>query len=250
MAHQIVPATEETVAEIEIWLDEEEREYNGGEREIKGFRCNWDSLIRRWREGTEQIDVLLVDGQAVGFLNETSILEIHPNHRSNGYGQVLAALMDSRAFDEGYSVIEITIAPETAESFWVLQGFKPDHAEKNYHNELHAFKTLLRPFHLGEGERVPVVVEFYDEKKRDNGEPPFVRFEGNGERLSDGSIQLPERVHGTDCTKRNNIENHVRIVVAGQEIYFGRSKYGGEYGTQKDPRGAHYIDRITGNDQL
>lgn len=240
---EIVPATMDLLDQIEVWLEREEQEYRRGDREVRGFLCNWHP--ERWEDGRDTIHVLLVDGKAIGFLVDTDILEIHPDHRGLGYGKLLADFMLKRAFDGGYSVVEIQIAPLTAEPFWVKgMGFIADYEDRRYQNGLYAAKILPRPFTLGDGPRVPVRIEFFNEKKRYAGEAPFLIFEGVGERLADGSIQLPERVIGYDFSWKCNLENHIRIVVDGREVYFDRSKYGQEHGTKRDPGGEHFIDRI------
>lgn len=239
---EIVPPTPELLDQIELWLQEEEREYNGGDRETRGFLCNWSPA--RWEDGS--VHVLVVDGQPLGFLVGVDILEIHPDHRGRGYGKLLADFMLKRAFDQDYAVVEIQIAPESAEPFWVKgMGFIADYDDRRYRNGLYAAKVLPRLFSLGDGERVPVIIEFFNEKKRYASEAPFLTWVGEGERLPDGSIQLPERVVGYDHTSASNIENHIRIVVGGQEVYFHRSKYGKDHGTKRDPGCEHFIDRIT-----
>ncbi|WP_213981348.1 hypothetical protein [Sphingomonas sp. dw_22] len=117
MAYEIIRATEATMAEVEAWLDLEESAYQtayaawevGGyleEQPPRGFRCNWDSLKRRWREGIVRIDILTVGGHAVGFLAGTDFLEIRPDFRNAGYGRVLAEFMLAIAYDDGWSVLE------------------------------------------------------------------------------------------------------------------------------------------------
>lgn len=255
MTIKIVSATKELLAEVEVWLEAEEAEYQTanqawedggweGNQPRRGFRCNWDTVKKGWREYDEKVDVLILDGSAIGFLAGTDILEIHPAHRGRGYGVLLADFMIKRAFDEGYSVVEIEIAPRAAEAFWVRQGFIPDHRDVRHRNGLYAHLELPRSFSLGDGPRVPVEIAFYGENARYQGGPPFRAFNGEGERLPDGSIQLPERVHGTDNTLHSNIENHIRIVVDGDEVHFDRAKYGSKHGAARDPKGNHYIDRI------
>lgn len=238
---RIIPATPELMDEIEIWLDAEERAYTAGDAEVRGFRCNWDTVRKSWECGERPVDVLVIDGEALGFLYGTDILEIHPDRRGRHYGVLLSDFMIRRARDEGYSILEIEIAPATAESFWVGQGFKPHRAP--YREGLYATIVLERHFTLGQGPRVDVEIEFYDEKEAPWGEP-FVRYAEKCERLADGSIQLPERLHGNNPTLANNSDNHIKIVVDGDELYFGRAKYGQDHGVAKDPHGNLYIDRI------
>lgn len=252
MTIKIVPATEELIAEVEAWLDAEETEYqtakatwekNGrqGEKPRRGFRCNWDSVKKGWRERDRNVDVLLVDGKAIGFLNNTDILEIAPAYRGMGYGALLSDFMLKRAFDEGHSFVDIEIAPEEAVGFWIKQGFT---IHSDTWSEILAHRKLVRALPLGDGKRVSVRIEYYREDAAYGGGSPFSVFQGEGELLPNGSIQLPERVHGTDYTLRSNIDNHVRIVVEGKERYFGRAKYGAAHGAARDPLGLHYIDRI------
>lgn len=255
MSIAIMPATEALVAEIESWLDVEEAVYLeavvvwedqpfGTPKPPRGFRCNWDSAKRVWKEGHSRLDALIVDGKAVGFLSDYDILEIHPDYRGQGLGVLFSDFMLRRARDDGYSVLGIEIAPATAEPFWIRQGFVLDDDSIHHRNGLYAHMILDRSFDLGNGPRVPVLVEFYDEATLSQNAPPFVSFEGQGERLMDGSIQLPQRVHGFNPNLRENTENHIRMLVDGAEVYFERSKYAKEHGTMRDPNGNHYIDRI------
>lgn len=255
MTCAILPASEDLVAEIEVWLDAEEALYNVAKaawsetpfddpKPTRGFRCNWDIVKTSWREGRTPLDVLVKDGMAIGFLFGTDIVEIHPEYRGRGLGVLLSDYMLRRAYDEGYSVLEIEIAPHTAEPFWLRQDFTLLDDEIHFRNGLYAFKTIPRAFALGAGPRVSVQIMFHDEKTvRYRGEP-FEAFEGDGERLADGSIQLPERVHGYSPLLRDNTENHIRIVIDGNELYSGRSKYGQAHGTKRDSAGNHYIDRV------
>lgn len=254
MTYAIVPTSEDLVAEIEVWLDAEEAAYQIAEaawceapsespKPTRGFRCNWDSVKEGWREGLRPLDVLLKDGAPIGFLYGTDILEIHPGHRGRGAGVLLSDYMLRRVADEGYCILEIEIAPRTAEPFWLRQGFSLLDDTIHFRNGLHAFKAIPRDFLLGDGPRAAVQIMFYDEKTVGRGGEPFSTFEGEGERLPDGSIQLPARVHGYSPLLRENTENHIRIV-EGDELYFDRSKDGGGFGAKRDPAGNHYIDRI------
>ena len=255
MTHAIVSASEALVAEIEVWLDAEEANFKVAEgiwmeaafespKPSRGFRCNWDTVKESWREGRTPLDVLVQDGVPVGFLFGTDIVEIHPDHRGRSLGVLLSDFMLRRVFEEGYSILEIEIAPRTAEPFWLRQGFSLLNDEIHFRNGLHAYKAIPRIFALGDGPRVEVLIAFHDEKTARYGGEPLTIFEGEGERLPGGDIQLPERVHGYSPMLRENTDNHIRIVASGEEIYFGRSKYGKAYGAGRDPGGNHYIDRI------
>lgn len=258
MTYAIYPASEDTVAEIEVWLDAEEAGYRAaveawsesqfdGPKPPRGFRCNWDMVKASWREGRTPLDVLVKDGMAIGFLFGTDIVEIHPEYRGKGRGVLLSDHMLRRVSDEGYCVLKIEIAPHTAERFWLRQGFALLDDDIHGRNGLHAYMIIPRNFSLGAGPRVSVQIMFHDEKAAHYGGDAFNTFEGEGERMADGSIQLPERVHGYSPLLRENADNHIRIIIDGEEIYSGRSKYGQAHGTQRDPAGNHYIDRVVPN---
>jgi len=255
MTYAILPASEDLVAEIEVWLDAEETLYKvaeatwseapfDGPKPTRGFRCNWDTVKKSWREGRTPLDVLVKDGMAIGFLFGTDIVEVHPEWRGRGLGVLLSDHMLRRASDEDYCVLQIEIAPHTAEPFWLRQGFTLLDNEIHFRNGLHAFMTIPRAFSLGAGPRVSVQIMFHDEKTGHSGGKPFKIFEGDGERLADGSIQLPERVHGYSPLLKDNTDNHICIIIDGNEVYSGRSKYAQAYGTKRDPAGNHYIDRV------
>lgn len=107
------------------------------------------------------------------------------------------------------------------------QGFALMDDEIHCRNGLHAFKAIPRAFSLGAGRRVSVQIMFHDKKTVHYGGEPFSTFEGEG---AGGSIQLPERVHGYSPLRRENTDNHIRIVVDGDEIYWA--------GLSMDGRGA------------
>ncbi len=93
MTYEIIPATEALLAEVEVWLDVEEAAHKAGEAAYvangykgdvpaRGFRCNWDTTKKLWRE-RGGIDILIVDGEAVGFQGH-GIFEIRPDLRRKG----------------------------------------------------------------------------------------------------------------------------------------------------------------------
>jgi len=112
MVSEIVPASEDLVAEIEVWLDAEEAVYKAAEaawldaafdgpEPTRGFHCNWDTIKRNWREGCTPLDVLDKDGVAIGFLSGTNFVEIHPAYRGQGLGVLLSDYMLRRVSERG-----------------------------------------------------------------------------------------------------------------------------------------------------
>ncbi|MGL3823700.1 N-acetyltransferase family protein [Sphingopyxis sp. R3-92] len=257
MTYEIVPATEALLVEVEVWLDVEEAAHKAGEEAYiangyegdvppRGFRCNWDTTKKFWREQGGGIDILVVDGEAVGFQGH-GLFEIRPDLRRKGYGRFLAEFMIARAYDEGWSVFEIGIAPWTAEPFWQSMGFTlvPDRPDRG--GGTFAYRVLPRRFELGSGERVPFHVEFFTSDERYSSEPrPFATFSGMGERLSDDSIRLPERVYAFDPLEDVSLNAFVRVEVDGEEIHFEKLKRDSSraIGLECDGAYTYFMDKI------
>ncbi|RWP42428.1 MAG: GNAT family N-acetyltransferase [Mesorhizobium sp.] len=260
MAHEIVPATEATMAEIQAWLDAEESIYQAAKTTwvesegfasdppVRGFRCNWDSVKRQWRSGDAQVHVLMVDGRAVGFLDGYDILEIRPDLRGAGYGRLLAEFMLGLAAQEGRSVVEIEIAPSTAEPFWKHMGFTTVPGRLRNGGGIYAYRVLPQIFSLSDGERAPFSVEFFTEEERYSGTPkPFARFWGFGERLSGNQIQLPQRVYCFNPADEGHHDYFVRIEVGGRQVHFEKVKYESSRacGIERDAGYIYFMDLIT-----
>lgn len=234
MTWKIVPATEPLIAEIETWLDAEEVNFQralqewreadyGGDEPIRGFRCNWDSVKKRWREGVSKLHVLVSNNAAVGFLDGTDILEVRPDLRGKGYGRILATFMVQSASEEGRSVIEIEIAPHSAEPFWRYMDFTPVYDRRGYGGGTYAYRVLPRRFELGEGVRVQYVISFLSEAARYSEHPePFSHFSGQGERLDDGRIQLSDRVFCFNPLDSQHVDYFLKVEVNGHLVHFDK----------------------------
>lgn len=260
MAYEIVPATEEIMAEIEAWLDTEESVYQAAQSAweesedcvsdppVRGFRCNWDSVKLCWRNGNAKVYVLLVDGRAAGFLDGYDIMEIKPDLRGAGYGRLLGEFMLGLAVREGRSVLEIEIAPPTAEPFWTHMGFTTVPDRLGIGRGIYAYQILPRNFALSSGERVPFSVEFFTEEERHSSTPkPFSWFSGLGERLSDNQIQLPQRAYCFNPAVIGHNDYFVRIEVGERQVHFEKVKYTSSRacGIEQDAGYIYFMDRIT-----
>jgi GNAT superfamily N-acetyltransferase len=256
MTQQIIEADETRIAEIELWLDAEEATYETamsrweeeyeGDPPIKGFRCNWDSVKKGWREGGSKVSILVVDDETVGFLVDRDILEIRPDRRGSGYGRVLAEHMLEHAREEGRSVVKIGIAPSSAKPFWRRMGFTVlDHRRSS--GGTFAYRIFSRTFDLGDGDRISYAVSFLTERERYSDEPrPFTRFTGLGELHSDGRIQLPERAICFNPEDDQHVDYFVKIEVAGVVVHFDKAKYpeSTAFGVMQDAGGDFFIDMI------
>lgn len=260
MDQSIVPANERLIAEVEAWLDAEEADYLAahdaweisgydGPSPVRGFRCNWDSVKKYWRNGDSKVFVLVVDRQAVGFLDGTDILEIRPDMRRRGYGKILAKFMLEQGYREGRSLIEIGIAPASAEPFWREgMGLTVIPERRGSGGGIYAYKILPRAFDLSaDGERVPFAVSFYTEDEGYRSEPaPFARFTGLGERLTDGSVQLPERAYCFAPDVSQHMDYFAKIELGGKTLIFDKAKREEcqMLGILRDAGQVFYVDQI------
>lgn len=259
MPLQILDADDARIAEIEVWLDAEEAAYDEALRRweekryesdvpARGFRCNWDSAKRWWREGHTKMFILVADNEAVGFLVGTDILEIKPNRRGMGYGRVLAEHLVKNARDEGRSVIEIEIAPSSAKPFWQRMGFTLMENRPSNGGGTFAYKILPKTFALSGGERVAYAISYFTQSEAYSEKPkPFARFVGLGERLSDGGIQLPERAFCFNPQDNQHVDYFVKIEIQGGVVHFNKAKYqeSNAFGVERDAGHGFFIERIS-----
>lgn len=257
--YRIEPVDERRMAEIEAWLDAEQAAYDAweagdceGASPGRGFRCNWDAVKNYWRAGDSEVFVLLVQDEAVGFLDGNDILEIRPDMRRHGFGRVLAEFMLERGYEQGRSVIEIDIAPRSAQKFWQEgMGFTVLPERRGSAGGLYAYKVLPRAFGLGCGTRIPFSVSFYTEEQRYQSPPhPFRRFVGDGEELTDGSVQLPERAYCFYPESHQHGDYFVEVDLSGRTLISDKAKRPAcsLLGVARDVGGIFYVDRITPQD--
>ncbi|MGN8000676.1 GNAT family N-acetyltransferase [Sphingomonas sp. 22176] len=258
MTIEILPATEETMIAIEAWLDVEEAAYQHaeitwersgyeGEMPVRGFRCNWNSVRRTWSGGNAAVHVLMVDGEPVGFLDGKDILEIRPDLRKQGYGRLLAQFMLDRFADERRSLLEIEIAPRSAEPFWRQMGFSVVPDRRGPGGGLYAYRIFDRTCELSDAADVDFSIDFFTESQRYDGEPaPFASMAGRGERLPDGSVQLPRRAICFDPKHKGHQDYYVRIRVDGRQLLFDKVKRDDsrKLGVHRDAGYTYFVDRI------
>ena len=258
MTVEIVPATEELVAEIEIWLDAEEAEYDRQYREweaadyegeicVRGFRCNWDSVKRGWRAGRSSLDVLVKDSRAIGFLDGYDILEVHPLQRGKGYGRILADFMVQKAWDDGRSVVEIEIAPPSALKFWESMGFTAVHGRRGNGSGIYAYKIMPRPLGVPNGHQASYAVEFYTPDAKYSGGAPFLTYAGTGSVAGEGSIDLPERVFCFSAAICDTYDCFAKVKVGDEIVFFDKVKRreATDVGFKTDHGYVYYIEKIS-----
>lgn len=260
MDTKVVPATRALLSEIQTWLEAEDSAYRAAcdtqaerwdpEIEIpeRGFFCNWNIVLSSFERDPNNVHVLVVDGKAIGFVDEMDILEVHPGFRGRGFGRVLADFMLRRAFELGHSVAEIEVAPETALPFWKSMGFLEDSTRSGAGGGIYAYRRLERPLTLGPGPRVPYRIGFYEPSRDwDNSVEPFAVFAGEGEKLTDGSVRLAERAYCFDARQPTSTDCVLRVELAGELLFEDKVKRpeGQRIGLARDPGGVFYIDRLS-----
>jgi GNAT superfamily N-acetyltransferase len=260
MGVEIVPATEATLAEIELWLKAEQAAHDAAaailaerwdsdvEIPERGFLCNWSLVRRAFERDPANVHVLLADGGAVGFVDKMDILEVRPDQRGNGFGRRLAEFMVGRAFDQGYSVAEIEIAPESALPFWRAMGFTADLTRQGAGGGIYAFRRFYRPQVLGNGPRVTYRVAFHpSERDWDKATAPFQVFEGQGEVQTGGRVRLPDRAYCFDEAKTTSIDCVVSLDLAGERLFEDKVKRpeAGAFGVKRDAGGVYFLDFIS-----
>jgi hypothetical protein len=150
-------------------------------------------------------------------------------------------------YAEGSSVIEIGIAPRTAVPFWEAMGFTLVPGKNHYGSGAYAYRALPRTFELTGEERVPYRISFFSNQERHRESPQaFAVFSGSAERLSDGSLQLPQRVCCFDPGEERPSDPFVRIEVNGEDLHFEKAKResSAALGVKRDRDGRYYLDRI------
>jgi GNAT superfamily N-acetyltransferase len=260
MSVQIVPASQTTLAEIEAWLKAEDAAYQAAmeavftRREVdveipgRGFYCNWNLVLTSYRRDPANVHVLIADGAVVGFVDEMDILEVRADQRGKGYGRMLAEFMIGRAFERGLCVAQIEVAPDTALPFWRQMGFTADKGRQGPGGGIYAYRRFERNFSLGDGPRVPYRIAFYPpERKWEPFALPFEVFEGQGERLPGGGVQLARRAYCFDAGRETSPKCVVTIEIDGALLFADRIKLpeARELGVLQDPDCTYYIDHVS-----
>ena len=259
MAFEIVPATTKLLRKVEVWLKAEDHAYSTASARLaarwdpdisipeRGFYCNWNIVRSSFERDPDNVHVLLVDGLPVGFADELSILEIHPNHRGRGLGRVLAEHMIARADALGFSVAEIEVAPESALPFWQRMGFTVDRTRRGAGGGIYAYRRFVRRFALGAGPKVGFRVAFHRQSRDwDPAVEPFSVFEGKGEKRNDGTVKLPERAYCFDPDHETSIDSVVSVELEGRRLYEDKVKRPSAraIGLAVDPGDVFFFDHL------
>ncbi len=241
-------ATKENLAQIELWLKNERLETG------EGFYCNWSIIEAAYKK--DELIVLTIDNQAVGFLTHTDykidILEIHPNHRKMGYGEALAQWAIDDHYSKNNSVIEIECKPEASIPFWQKMGFTV-HATTEVIPRYIGYKVLNRPLSLPTGKPASFRICFYNQEAAYNEKiPPFKVYEGTGViNKALGYLALPERAicHNPKITGANDYV--VSLNIEGEEIFKDKLKYSEatEFGILRGKDYTYYLDKVILNTQ-
>jgi len=212
------PATAEDMAVIEEWLPKD--------RDIGTLAANWGLTKRMFTDGLVHVWEAAANREPVaycwGTLNSSdSILEVHPEFRGHGVGRAMALFMLERSIRDGEPLLEIQIAPESAEPFWKAMGFETFWRD----GACYGRRVLEFRRDLPVGVRAPVVITFFPEQAVWAVDvAPLARHKITGS-LVDGRVFLNQTVAHFDLDQGRDLV--VEVTLDGQRRYRGKAKYEG-----------------------
>lgn len=239
MTVSIRPSGSDSLPPILDWL---RREY---ENDGDGFYGNREIIRRAHEEGA--LTVLVEDDEVVAFMvgdaSSWDILEVRPDRRGSGHGNMLAQHYIEEARRRGVCVLKIQCSPRTSIPFWKKMGFTM--FPFNEETQDRAYLVLDRSFSLP-NDRTPVNVSiaFYPESKRwDQKIEPVIACSPDAVQVSADEIMLSARVICFDPHCGLGLDPVVGIEVNGDTKYLNKIKYE-KFGVQRDIWDTFYLDRI------
>lgn len=216
---KVRPATDADIKHIEAWLPTD--------RSIETLAMNWNITLKMFKKGAVSVWEDGISNQPVaycwGSLNsDSSILEVHPEYRGLGIGRAMANFMIEEAISANDPLLEIEIAPISAELFWQKMGFQT--RWEGYRCIGRRVLELRQP--LTDGISRSVTVEFLPENALWSTKSVPVALETHnviGRETFDGKITLEKCVahfylpDGADLV--------IDVMVDGRSRYRGKAKY-------------------------
>lgn len=218
---KVRPATAADMKYIESWLP---TDYS-----IGTLAMNWKTTIKMFKEGAVSVWEDATIGQPVaycwGALNSRdSVLEVHPNYRKTGIGRKMAEFMIEAAITAGDPLLEIEIAPESAENFWKRMRFQT-YWQKN---SCFGRRILQLEQPRADGIRRSVTVEFLPASASWSNDPAIKALATHniiGTETSEGKIILEKSVAHFDLEDGADLVMEVKV--DGQSLYRGKAKHEG-----------------------
>lgn len=245
---KVEKATEDDLTFILDWL---KREHDEGVDD--SFWCN-NNLVRKSFRETDDLWVVRIDGEAVGFQvgnDMKGIVNVRKDMRGRGVGEALFNATLARAKANNVTALYGECAPTSSLSYWEKHGF-----ERFHYNGISGIwvRRILQYKHTLPEDRptAQVHIEFIAPnayyRNRENPNPIAIH-DLTGVVIGDEDmVLLPERVIFFTHGLSDGYDTFVRITVDGVEWYFDKAKYDDAeaIGIRRDDEGGtFYIDHIT-----
>lgn len=135
--------TQSDISIIKNWLIDEKEKYE------EGFYCNWGIINNAFNE--KRLIALNIDDIPIGFViwrkheiyADIDILEIKPNQRNNGFGEILFEGVSNFLKQQGVVVVKLFCQPRKSELFWKKMGFEKMPETRFSQPDLSYYKTLI-----------------------------------------------------------------------------------------------------------
>lgn len=210
------PATAADVRFIESWLP---KDYSVGT-----LAMNWHITKKVFEEGGVSVWEDAATGKPVaycwGSLNShDSVLEVQPEFRGTGVGRAMAEFMIENCLAKRDPLLEIHIAPDTAEEFWQRMGFE---IHWDY-DKCYGRRLLELPQPIVSGKRRSVTVTFLpDGAEWSANVNPLELHQLVGTEVAGGNIVLEKTAAHFRLQNGDHLVIEVRV--DGQSRYRGRAK--------------------------
>lgn len=214
-------ATEADMEVVAAWLPKD--------RSVGTLAMNWHITMKVFKDDGVWIWVDAVSEKPVaycwGSLNsEDSILEVQPEYRGSGIGRALVAFLIDRSTAERDPLLEIHIAPDSAEPFWQEMGFETYWREDNCYGR----RILELPQAEVRGVRRIVTVAYFPDSVLWSKEPNPMALslhEVEGHEVPDGRIILDKIA--AEFNPGNGVDLVIDVRVDGNLRYRGKAKHQG-----------------------
>ncbi|MES2433051.1 MAG: GNAT family N-acetyltransferase [Pseudomonadota bacterium] len=240
--HIIREANKGDLLELHDWLQREYREIN------EGFFSNWNLIEEAFDVG--ELVVLVVEGQSVAFLVDgrygPDIVEVRPDLRGRGFGQIIAEEAIRRAYKRDLSVIKIACAPITSVPFWRKMGFTTVAGRDGRGGGDFAYKILEKDLVQQNGIRGLFSISLFPEERGYNtNTKPHFTVQGVGS-VAGSVLHLPSRVALFEARTQHSDDMVVRVEINGSCLFEDKLKRpaAAEIGVLSDVGYNYFIDFI------
>lgn len=242
-------ATNNDLAYILSWLQQEYHDDSDNEYGPEGFWCNRNIIEKAL---SDDLWVLIVTGNAVAFQvgnYSPDILNVKKNFQGNGFGKQLFEASKRRCRADNINAMHVECKPRSSHSFWRKMGFLR-YGNMTEYDDIKMALLLEKKLAINsKGQPVKVKVDFYSEEiiYQENVRP-IKSCETIGYLEADNTIYLQKRIIGEQFSLPNGKDLAVQVFLNDVKKYLGKAKHSEaiDIGFYHDSRGAVFcIDKIT-----